>query len=227
MSNSTALYHWRSRSPVRSFQELVQRYAGPDRPEYSWLATLLEDRPHLLPIDTKTEASVSDVDSDGRVPNPRFGPGPNPNYASEWFQSSRKPDDRVRIVYIGIENEDVFDTTIIDALAIKYNLDPTFFFDHFLPSLMSDRRIVFNNQPLSWGPPVPLQHEYLRFKDCEGRNISAAFVCTDMTGANKTGNLHCLLLFRSKIFTYSNCSHHSRANRGQGSASRNVQDSTM
>jgi len=162
-------------------------------PEYAWLAALLEDRPNPSPGDTETEVSVFDVDSDGRVPDPKFGPLPHLNYASAWLQSPRKPDNHVRIIYVRIENEDLFNTTIIDILAMEYNLEPKFFFDHFLPSLWSDRRLAFNGRPLSWVPPVPSRHQYLRFKNCEGRNISAAFICTDMTGANKTGNLHDLI----------------------------------
>jgi hypothetical protein len=203
----------------------VQRDGAQDTPEYAWLSTLLSDRPHLLPNDIRTEVSVFDVDFDGRVPNPQFGPLPDPTF--EWLQKSRNPSDRVRILYIGIENEDLFDTTIIDALAMKYNLDPIFFLDHFLPSLWSDRRIVFKNQPLSWVPPVPSEHVYLRFKDCEGRNISAAFVCTDIKGADKTGELHCILLFLLAIWTYSSNSDHSGANRDEIPAPGRLQVCTM
>jgi hypothetical protein len=170
-----------------------------DTPEYVWLANLLESRPSSPPIGIKTEVSVFDVESNGRVPNTRVLPPPNGNYSSEWWQSSRKPDDLVRIVYVGIENEERFDTTIIDSLAMEYNLDPKFFFDHFLPSLWSDKRIQFEGRRLSWVPPVPSE-QYLRFKDCEGRNILAALVRADMTDATyKTGNLRCIHFFLSRI----------------------------
>lgn len=198
MSTSKILYHWGGKPLARNLQELVRERGGRNKPEYAWLASRLENRHDLLPRDKRTEVSVFDVNSDGRVLDPKFGS--DPRLGPEWLRSPRKLDDRVRIVHIGIENEDVFNTTIIDALAMEYNLNPTFFLDHFLPSLSSDRRIMFEDQSLSWVPPDPSQHQCLRLKDCEGRNISAAFVCADITGAYKTGNyLHSILIFPSKI----------------------------
>jgi hypothetical protein len=181
----------------RTFREWLRGDKGPER---KWLFDFLEPRSVTLSELRNSEVSVYDIDSDGRADwevsvNGRPQRSPSP---LAMVQRERPEGTRARIIHVGIAHEDHFDTTTVEALATKVELESEFFLDHFLPSLPCDRKIMHEGEELHWVPPVPSAHRFFRLKDCEGRNISVAFL-KSYDESEHTGTLSPTTLLRMKV----------------------------
>ena len=171
--------------PATTFRERLLEARRPDPPkpdpEHAWLAKLLESKADRSVGEVATGVSFFDIDDDGRATKYKWADGFRAINESDY---PRKSTDRVRIIYVDMKSEELFDSDVIDKLAFQYLIEPNFFFDHFLPSLSCDKPIQFEGKDLTWPSPIPSQHRYFRLKDCRGRNISATFF---KDGSKKTG----------------------------------------
>lgn len=156
------------RSRTVMYEEVSER-------ENQWLSKILQHR-QISPQELQdTQVSVVDILSDGSARNlgaSAFKVKMSIPEQLAMVENEREKDTRARIVYVGIEHEDTFNTKTIEALPVGRN----FLLDHFLPSLRCDQKIKYDGEELSRIAPLPSEHQYFRLKDCKGRNISAQFL---------------------------------------------------